>query len=401
MPDGFDLQSYLTHLELTSRIESKVAGLLAGSVVGIFPTTHLSNYQTTILLRSSNLNQKALYGGQAVMEGVMMRGKKFVACAVRRENGEIVTISEALSPFIYASRWSKIPFLRAMTILWDTLVLGTRMLMFSANIAVVDEEKQHAAKSAGGVEKKKERKHQAADWKSPSGESAEDAEKKKEKPIELQGIPASAAWGTLAVSLTFGIGLFFVLPLVAVNFADPYLSASLPNENAASFASNLLEGFIRLGIFLIYIWLISQIEDIRRVFQYHGAEHKTIAAEEAGAELTPAVIQKFNKEHPRCGTGFLLTVVVVSIFVFALFGRPSLEWRIASRILLVPVVAALSYELIKFASAHRANPILNWLIVKPSLAMQALTTREPEDEMVLVAVAALRKVQAEESAIVG
>ncbi len=128
-----------------------------------------------------------------------------------------------------------------------------------------------------------------------------------------------------------------------------------------------------------------------------GAEHKTIAAEEAGAELVPGVIQKYSKEHPRCGTGFLLVVVVVSIFVFALFGRPPIEWRIASRIVLIPVVAALSYELIKFASAHKRNPILNWLVVKPSLALQSLTTREPEDEMVLVAVAALRRVQEEES----
>ncbi len=319
---------------------------------------------------------KPLYGGQAVLEGVMMRGKKFVACAVRKPDGEIATTSEPLSAAIYASNWAKVPFLRAVTILWDTLVLGTRMLMFSANVAVVEEEKK--SNRAGPAE------------------HAGSTESKNPKPAS-EGIPASAVWGTLLVSLAFGIGLFFVLPLVAVNFADPYLTASFQSEASASVASNLLEGAIRLALFLVYIWAISRIPDVRRVFQYHGAEHKTIAAEEAGAELVPGVIQKYSKEHPRCGTGFLLVVVVVSIFVFALFGRPPIEWRIASRIVLIPVVAALSYELIKFASAHKRNPILNWLVVKPSLALQSLTTREPEDEMVLVAVAALRRVQEEES----
>jgi uncharacterized protein YqhQ len=136
--------------------------------------------------------------------------------------------------------------------------------------------------------------------------------------------------------------------------------------------------------------------DIRRVFQYHGAEHKTIAADEAGAELIPSIIQTFSKEHPRCGTGFLLVVVVVSIFVFATLGRPPMLLRIASRIILVPVVAALSYELIKFSSAHKTNPILNALVVQPSLWLQSLTTREPDDKMIEVAVAALQRVKAEE-----
>jgi len=146
-----------------------------------------------------------------------------------------------------------------------------------------------------------------------------------------------------------------------------------------------------------YIGVISLMPDIRRVFQYHGAEHKTIAADEAGAELKPEIIQTYSKEHPRCGTGFLLTVVVVSIFVFALLGQPPMLLRIASRILLIPVVAALSYELIKFSSAHRSNPVLYWLVVKPSLWLQSLTTREPDDRMIEVAVTALQRVKAEEA----
>lgn len=289
-----------------------------------------------------------------------MRGRHFVACAVREPKGEIVVTSEPLSKVIYASHWAKIPFLRAVTILWDTLVLGTKMLLYSANIAVADDE--HPA-SAGG---------------SPA-------------------LPAGVAFGTLAVSLAFGIGLFFVLPLFLVSLVDPYLTVSISNGDTASLVSNILEGVIRLAIFLVYIWGISQLPDVRRVFQYHGAEHKTIAADEAGAPLTPESIQRFSKEHPRCGTGFLLVVVVVSIFVFALLGRPPIVLRILSRIVLVPVVAALSYELIKFSSAHKSNPLLNWLVVKPSLALQSLTTREPDDKMILVAVAALERVQAQEN----
>jgi uncharacterized protein YqhQ len=288
---------------------------------------------------------------------------------VREPKGTIITVSEALSPTIYASRWSKTPFLRATTILWDTLVLGTKMLMFSANIAVQDEEtnKETHASTPGD-------------------------------PKLQTGIPPAVAFGTLAVSLSFGIGLFFVLPLVLVNFADPFLAMWFTNPGVTSIASNGLEGLIRLALFLAYLFAISFMPDVRRVFQYHGAEHKTIAAEEAGAELIPEVIQKYTKEHSRCGTGFLLTVVVVSIFVFTFLGQPPLVIRIASRILLVPVVAAIAYELIKFSSAHKTNVLLNWLVVKPSLALQSLTTLEPDDKMIEVAVAALRKVQAEENA---
>jgi uncharacterized protein YqhQ len=248
------------------------------------------------------------------------------------------------------------------------------MLMYSANIAVEDELKKDAPP--------------AASTPTPSGDD----------PKSSTALPAAVAFATLAVSLTFGIGLFFVLPLVLVNFADPYLAAWLINPDVTSLSSNILEGVIRLGLFLAYIWAISLMPDVRRVFQYHGAEHKTIAADEAGAQLTPEVIQTYSKEHPRCGTGFLLTVVVVSIFVFALLGQPPLVLRILSRIVLVPVVAALSYELIKFSSAHKSNPALNWLVVKPSLALQSLTTREPDAKMIEVAVAALQKVKAEENA---
>ncbi len=319
------------------------------------------------------MGEKIQYGGQAVIEGVMMRGRHFVACAVREPGGKIVVTREPLSKAIYASQWSKIPFLRAVTVLWDTLVLGTKMLMYSANVAVVEELPKNKPADPEGK----------ADT-AAGGSSASD------------GIPAGVAIGTLVISLAFGVGLFFVLPLFLVNLIDPYLTATIASSDAASLASNVIEGLIRLAIFLVYIFGISQLPDIRRVFQYHGAEHKTIAADEAGAPLTPESIRTFSKEHPRCGTGFLLVVVVVSIFVFALLGRPPIVWRVLSRIVLVPVVAALAYELIKFSSAHKDNPILNGLVVKPSLQLQSLTTREPDDSMILVAVAALQHVQAQE-----
>lgn len=316
-----------------------------------------------------------------------MRGRRFVACAVRDPNGSIVVTSEALSPAIYASRWSKIPFLRAVTVLWDTLVLGTRMLMYSANVAVAEQ-----------VNKESKAAPALATAGSPATTAPRDGSGGDQTDHAADAIPASLAWGTLGVSLAFGIGLFFVLPLFLVSWIDPFLTATFPSGEMASLASNLVEGLIRLVIFLCYIFGISLLPDVRRVFQYHGAEHKTIAADEAGAPLTPESIRRFSKEHPRCGTGFLLVVVVVSILVFALLGRPPLVLRIASRILLVPVVAAFSYELIKFSSAHRKNVLLRWLVVKPSLRLQSLTTREPDDDMINVAVAALRHVQAQEEA---
>ena len=322
------------------------------------------------------MSDRILYGGQAVIEGVMMRGRRFVACAVRDPQGNIISTSEPLSPAIYASRWAKIPFLRAVTILWDTLVLGTKMLMYSADVAVAEEMKMNSSAP-------------------PSSSNSAPVSGTN---VAQNAIPAGVALGTVLIALAFGIGLFFVLPLVLVNFADPYLTASFASAAAASLASNLLEGLIRLVLLLAYIWLIGLMPDVRRVFQYHGAEHKTIAADEAGASLVPETIQQYSKEHPRCGTGFLLVIAVVSIFVFVLLGRPPIEWRIISRIVLVPVVAALSYELIKFSAAHKTNPLLNALVVKPSLALQALTTREPDAKMIEVAVAALQKVKLEESA---
>ena len=276
------------------------------------------------------------YGGQAVMEGVMMRGSKAMSVAVRQPDGEIIIHSEPLNAHIYAGRISKIPFLRAMTSLWDALVLGIRTLMFSADVALAEEED-----------------------------------------VEFSG---PVAWGTVAVSFVIAIGLFFVGPLLLVGVIDRYIESS--------FLSNIVEGVIRLTIFVVYIWAIGRVPDIARVFGFHGAEHKTINAYESGAELTPDEVAKYSTAHYRCGTAFLLSVMVISILVFSLLGRPPMGLRILSRIVLIPLVAGVAYEYIRFTSRHRDNPIVRTL-AKPNLALQSLTTREPDTSMLEVSIAAL------------
>lgn len=279
------------------------------------------------------------YGGQAVMEGVMMRGSKTLAVAVRQPDGNIVLHTEPLDPKIYSSRLSKIPFLRGLTGLWDALVLGLRTLMWSAETAMGPEEE-----------------------------------------VQFTG---PVAWGTVAVSLILGVGLFFVGPLLLARLIDRYVESS--------FLSNLLEGLIRLVIFVAYLWAIGRISEIRRVFAYHGAEHKTINAYESGAELTPAEVARFSTAHYRCGTAFLLSVMVISILVFSLLGRPPLVWAILSRVLLIPVVAGVAYEYIKFTNRYRDNALIRALAA-PNLALQRLTTREPEPAMLEVSIAALQRV---------
>ena len=287
----------------------------------------------------SEEKRKLNYGGQAVMEGVMMRGSKAMAVAVRQPDGEIIIHTEPLSAHIYAGRISKIPFLRALTSLWDVLVLGIRTLMFSADVALAEEED-----------------------------------------VEFSG---PVAWGTVAVSFVIAIGLFFVGPLLLVGVIDRYIESS--------FLSNIVEGVIRLLVFVAYIWAIGRVPDIARVFGFHGAEHKTINAYEAGADLTPEEVAKHSTSHYRCGTAFLLSVMVISILVFSLLGRPPMALRILSRIVLIPVVAGIAYEYIRFTSRHRDNLLIR-IMAKPNLALQSLTTREPDLSMLEVSITALKRV---------
>ena len=287
---------------------------------------------------------KIYYGGQAVIEGVMMRGREDLAVAVRTPGGEIALYHEPVGAGGVVGRLRRWPLLRGVFVLWDTMLLGMRALVFSANVGLQDESEDDAP------------------------------------PENLTGI---ALWGTVAVSLAFSVALFFVLPLVAVNFVDRFITSSL--------VSNLVEGGIRLGLLVGYMAAIGQMSDIRRVFGYHGAEHKTINAYEAGDPLDVPHVRRHSISHPRCGTGFMLVVVLLSVFVFALLGRPPFIWRMASRILLVPVIAALAYEFIKWTAGHVTNPVVRVLIA-PSMALQRLTTREPDDGMIEAAIVSLKQV---------
>jgi uncharacterized protein YqhQ len=275
------------------------------------------------------------YGGQAVIEGVMMRGQVAVAVAMRAPNGEIVIHREKLSG-LYRSAIARIPFLRGVILLWDALGLGMRALTLSANLQTGEEEK-------------------------------------------LEG---PALYLTLGLSLLLGVGLFFLLPAGIGSLVEHSLGWNV-------WLNNLVEGAVRLLLLVGYIWAIGFMPDVKRLFAYHGAEHKTINAYEAGADLTPEAVAKFPLEHARCGTAFLLTLVLLSILLFTALGPLSLFWRLVSRVLLLPVLAGLSVEYIRWTANHLDRPWVRWLI-KPNLALQSLTTREPDRGMLEVAIQAFQ-----------
>ncbi len=301
------------------------------------------------------MSGKTYYGGQAVMEGVMMRGRSTMSVAVRAPSGEIAIYHEAIQGGDFAKRVRPMPFLRGVFMLWDTMQLGMRALVFSANV----------------------------------GLSAEDGDG--EAPGEEAGtLSGLALWATVGVSILFSIGLFFLLPLVVISFLDRFISSSI--------VSNVVEGLIRLSLLVGYMLVLRSIKDVRRVFMYHGAEHKTINAFEAGDPLDVEHVRRHSLQHTRCGTGFLLVVVLISIVVFALLGRPDFVWRVASRIVLVPVIAAIAYEFIKWSAAHDQNRIVRVLIA-PSLALQRLTTSEPDASMLEVAIVSLKRVLVAEEAM--
>lgn len=271
-----------------------------------------------------------------------MRGSAACAIAVRNPDNQIVIEIRQLGA-LYRSKLTKIPFVRGLFILWDALVLGMQALTFSANVQVEEPEER----------------------------------------IEGASLTLSIVLG-----LAMGVGLFFLIPAGVAHLLEQILL--VPN-----WVSNLVEGLIRLGLLIGYIWAIGFIPDIRRVFGYHGAEHKTINAFEAGAELTPQVVQQFSREHPRCGTAFLLTVVVFSILLFSLFGPMSLGMRFATRILLIPVLAMLAYEYIRL-SARFINVAWARPLIAPNLWLQRLTTREPDPLMLEVAIKAFNEMRSQE-----
>ncbi|MCE5257903.1 MAG: DUF1385 domain-containing protein [Chloroflexi bacterium] len=287
------------------------------------------------------------YGGQAVLEGVMMRGENTCAVAVRKPDGQISIRQEPLNPTIYQSRILKLPVLRGLRMLADSLGIGMRALFWSADVAVGEE--QPGAKFSGPV-----------------------------------------AWGTVALSLAFGVGLFFLLPAFITGLIDRAITSA--------FLSNLLEGLIRLAIVIGYLALTGLMPDMRHVYAYHGAEHKTINAYEAGAELTPDSVARYSTAHTRCGTGFLLVVLVIFIILSTFFGRPALPLRLLTRLLLIPLVAGIAYEWVKFSAHHYQSSKLIRILAAPGLALQKLTTRQPEPAMLEVSIAALQTVLASQVA---
>ena len=286
------------------------------------------------------MTKKLSVGGQAVIEGVMMRGPGKIAVAVRKPNGEItVDLKDAGS---VSDRYPilKKPFLRGVVSLVESLSYGMKALSFSAQASGEEEEGEESMSS-----------------------------------LELAG--------AIAVSVGLAGVLFVVLPPGAMKL--------LQNEGFSPMVLNLCEGLLRLGIFLLYIWGISRQKDIQRVFQYHGAEHKTIYTYEHGLPLRVENVRPFSTLHPRCGTNFLMIVMLISIFIFTFLGWPSLWERILSRILLMPVVAGISYEIIRFAGKHMDKPWVRAAIL-PGLALQKLTTRQPDDDQIEVAIASLKAV---------
>jgi uncharacterized protein YqhQ len=275
----------------------------------------------------------------------MMRGQKVSAVAVRAPDQSIVLKVHPLSA-IYSSRLAKIPFLRGLLMLWDALGTGISALTFSANIQAGEEQ-------------------------------------------EIEGAPM---FFVLLLSLAMGIGLFILLPAGAAFMAERYLAGI----GWSSFWSSLLEGLIRLALLVGYIWAIGLTRDIGRVYAYHGAEHKTINAFEAGASLTPSSVARFSREHPRCGTSFLLTVVVLSVLLFSLLGPMPLWLRLLSRLALVPVLASLAYEYIRL-SGRISHHAWGRLLIAPNLALQQLSSKEPDEKMIEVAIAAFEAMRTHEA----
>ncbi len=285
----------------------------------------------------------ATIGGQAVLEGVMMRGPSNWAVAVRKPDGEIAHVWRAIESPMKRHRLARLPVVRGVIALGESLAIGFRALAISAN---------YAAQEEGA----------------PEGEPV---------PELSRGQLIFA----FAVAIGFAIALFKVTPALITDL--------LPIHRTGVFV--VVEGMIRVTIFVLYLSLISLLPDLRRVFQYHAAEHKAINALEDGAELVPERVQTYSLIHPRCGTAFLLWVMVIAIFVFAFFGRPAWYWLIATRILLLPLIAGLAYELIRFAGRHTGNRVLMTLLA-PGLWLQRLTTREPTLDQIEVSIRALQEV---------
>jgi uncharacterized protein YqhQ len=277
------------------------------------------------------------YGGQALIEGVLMRGRDAIAVALRHPDGRIVWATERLDSGFHGSRWSKMPLLRGLVVLYETLIVGTRWLVRSAGVQAEED----------GVE-----------------------------------LGKGSIILMLVITLIAGIGVFFLLPL----FIASATTGNIENQ----FVQHLVEGLVKVAIFLGYLWVIGQSGDIHRVFQYHGAEHMTIHALEHGDPLVVNEVRKYPTAHPRCGTEFLVVVIALSIIAFGFVGRQEPWVMIASRILLIPVIAAVGYEILKWGARHRGNPIVR-AIMWPGILVQMITTKPPTDDMIEVAIVSMEQ----------
>jgi len=283
--------------------------------------------------------KKIHIGGQAVLEGVMMRGKTRWVVAVRKKDNRIIVQDKSISPLAQRFPFLNFLIIRGILALVEALSLGIQAIMFSAQEAAEDDD-----------------------------------------------VTISSKEMTISVilALILGIGIFVVLPAFAARLVDKHLG---------TIAMSFFEGLVRIGLFVAYIVVISRLQDISRFFEYHGAEHKVIHAFEAGEELTPEIAAKYSPLHVRCGTAFIIMVFIILVFVFAIIGKPPLLWRIAWRIVLIPLVAGVSYEIIKIAGMHQDNLLIK-IIMKPGLLLQKLTTREPSKDQLEVAIASLKELLA-------
>ncbi len=299
-------------------------------------------------------------GGQAVIEGVMMRGPKESAIAVRKPDGEIIVEKKPVYSFVQKYKINKIPLIRGVFSFFESLISGTKALMFSAEFYDIEDEEDKKKKEA------------------MTDEELKAYNKKNEKML------TGAIFASVAIALAFGVGVFMLLPTFLVGLLRDFMHL---NNN---FLSTLLEGIVRIVIFVLYILAVSQMKDIRRVFEYHGAEHKSIFCYEAGEELTVENVKKQKRLHPRCGTSFLILVMIISIIMFSFISWDNPIMRVVIRLALLPAVAGISYELIKFAGRH--SGVIVDIISAPGMWLQKITTKEPDDAQIEVAIEALKSV---------
>lgn len=316
--------------------------------------------------------EKHFYGGQAIMEGVMMRGTDSWGAAVQRKDGTVAVIHEEINDITHRHKWAKWPLIRGNVALVDTLVLGIRSLMFSFNVLVEEQMEEERAKAA-----------QAAADEAAAEAVLSNAKAKKKKAPKKQQDMGWAVWLAMLPSMAIGMGLFILLPAALVKWlvADP-----------GDLTKNLIEGCVRLIIILSYISLVGLIPDIKRLFRYHGGEHATINCYEDGQPVDMEHCLRYSPLHPRCGTAFLLVFIIVKIIVGALLPYPEVMWQLmALRLLMIPIVAAIAYEIIRYGGRHR-DSLLSRVLAQPGLIMQRLTTRQPGEQQIKIAIYALASV---------